>query len=421
MSAFRSTPRIFIAFTLLLLLGHSASAAPKPASETNPSISPVTVAYDVSGAVPGDLPPVVSLIVDRTQLRPGDHLPDLDQTQILVTESGSLQLTDGIGITSNLNDNRQLYAPRGSVSRVTATTATQILRAHIDASAETNGLVTITGSSCSPSTLALPVDRPLTVANQTDDSQPFRVGGIQEELAPGAWRTIPMSDLTPGKWTASCGRQTTGAAPLALVALSIEKEPPVEPVDVTSTTTLLNDRIVLGSQAFSRFFLQRIDLAAGATIDTSFFSGPTALIAGDQPLALLRPDHRLVILPAQSPILLGNVEPTLVSNQGGFPATLLVAGFRTEATISAPVNRTPNQLTGPGAPSYPPAFNAAVPTDGAESPRRYNWRHELMHQAIIARRFRHAEIPQAPGMVCDRHSAGRAGTGRRAGAGQRHL
>lgn len=346
MSASNLTPRILAVLALLLLLGRPASAAPKPASEANAPISAVTLAYDVSGVLPDGLPPIVSLVVDRTLLQPGDQLPELDQAQILVTESGSLQLTNGIGISSNLDDNRQVYAPRGSVSRVTATTATQLLRAHVDASAETNGLVTITESSCSPSTLILPVDRPLTVINQTGRPQPFSVGGIQAELAPGAWRSIPVSNLSPGTWAASCGRHSTAATPLAYVLLTIENTPPDRAATATSTTTLLNHRIVLGSRSVSNFFLQRIDLAAGATIDTSTFTGPTVVIAGDQSLALLRPDHRLVILPAQSPVLFSGDEQTLISNQGGFPATLLIAGFRTAPAASAPVNRTPNPLTG---------------------------------------------------------------------------
>ena len=374
MSASNLAPRLLASLALLLLLGRPASAAPKPASETNAPMSAVTLAYDVSGALPDDLPPVVSLIVDRTQLQPGDRLPELDQTQILVTESGSLQLTDGIGITSDLDDNRQVYAPRGSVSRVTATTDAQILRAHIDASAETNGLVTITESSCSPSTLALPVDRPLTVINQTNRPQPFSIGSVQEDIAPGAWRTIPVTDLTPGSWTASCGQHAAGATPLALVTLSIENSPSVEGVEAASTTTLLNHRIDLGRQAYASFFLQRIDLSAGATIDTSHFTGPTALVTGDQSLAMLRSDHRLVIVPAQTPVLFDGGESTLISNQGGFPATLLIAGFRTSATVSAPVNRTPNQLTGPSEPSHRPAVDVLADVAGFQ--HRYNEQHE---------------------------------------------
>jgi hypothetical protein len=392
MFAFSLTRRILAALVLLLLLGRSAGAAPKPASETNAPISAVTLAYDVSGTLPGDLPPVVSLVIDRTTLQPGDQLPELDQTQILVTESGSLQLTDGIGIISDLDNSRQVYAPRGSVSRVTATTATQILRAHIDASAETNGLVTITESSCSPSTLALPVDRPLTVINQTDRPQPFSIGSsIQEDLAPGAWRTISVTGLTPGRWSASCGQHATDATPLTLVALSIETTPSADTTSAASTTTLLNHRIILGRQAVSNFFLQRIDLAAGATIDTSQFTGPTALIAGDQSLAMLRPDHRLVILPAQSPVLFDGDEKTLISNQGGFPATLLVAGFRTGATASIPVNRTPELTTltvGPIEQSHRPVVDSNFSTDGVGLRHRYNWQHGSEQQ-----HHHHPEVP----------------------------
>src|SRR5690349_7402636 len=74
----------------------NASAAPGPALELGSLTANASIAFESSGVLPADLPPVVRLIVDRTELNPGDQLQQLDDTQILVNESGSLQLTDGL-------------------------------------------------------------------------------------------------------------------------------------------------------------------------------------------------------------------------------------------------------------------------------------------------------------------------------------
>src|SRR6187399_2469488 len=75
----------------------AASGASAPLFDFESERAHATVNFETSGILPADLPPIVRLIVQRTELNPGDRLLHLDETQILVNESGSLQLTDGLG------------------------------------------------------------------------------------------------------------------------------------------------------------------------------------------------------------------------------------------------------------------------------------------------------------------------------------
>src|SRR3954447_21017737 len=153
----------------------TASGSSAPLFDLETGSAHATVNFETSGTLPADLPPVVRLIVDRTELNPGDQLQRLDETQILVNESGSLQLTDGLGLMASFEEDQEIYALPGSFTNLTATTPSRVLRAHIDASAAGNGTVTITEDACGPSTLQLPNGQPLTVVNRTDRVQPFTI------------------------------------------------------------------------------------------------------------------------------------------------------------------------------------------------------------------------------------------------------
>src|SRR3954471_882760 len=121
----------------------AASGASAPLFDFETESANATVNFETSGVLPADLPPVIRLIVDRTELNPGDQLQHPDETQILVNESGSLQLTDGLGLMASFEADQEIYAPPGSFTNLTATTPSRVLRAHIDSSAEGNGMVMI--------------------------------------------------------------------------------------------------------------------------------------------------------------------------------------------------------------------------------------------------------------------------------------
>jgi len=89
----------------------AASGSSAPLFDFETESARATVNFETSGVLPADLPPVVRLIVDRTELDPGEQLQHLDETQILVNESGSLQLTDGLGLMANFEEDEEIYAP----------------------------------------------------------------------------------------------------------------------------------------------------------------------------------------------------------------------------------------------------------------------------------------------------------------------
>jgi hypothetical protein len=264
----------------------AASGASAPLFDFESESANATVNFETSGVLPADLPPVVRLIVDRTQLNPGDQLQHLDETQILVNESGSLQLTDGLGLTASFEEDQEIYAPPGSFTNLTATTASSILRAHIDTSAEGNGMVMITEDACGPSTLQLPNGQPLTVVNRTDRVQPFtiRAFNIREQLDPGEWITIPPVSLSSGTWIISCGVHIDDYNPINLVTLLVSDSQAASSVaqtaTVSQTTTLFDRRIELPSFEGASFFLVKIDLAAGGSIGNQHFTGPTVVGEG---------------------------------------------------------------------------------------------------------------------------------------------
>ncbi len=331
-----------LAIIVSLIFARDASAAPGPALELGVLTANATIAFESSGILPVDLPPVVRLIVDRTELNPGDQLQHLDETQILVNESGSLQLTDGLGLTASFEADQEIYAPPGSFTNLTATTSSRVLRAHIDASAEGNGMVTITEDACGPSTLQLPTGEPLTVVNRTDRVQPFtiRAFNIHEQLEPGAWTTIPAATLGSGTWIVSCGVHIDDYNPINLVTLLIsdpqEASTVTQTATVPQTATLFDRRIELASSAGASFFLVKIDIAPGGSIGNQLFTGPTVLIAGDQPLTILGGNHALTHLDAFEQILWPTGTAAVVSNQSDTPTTLLVAGIAPARAESPP-------------------------------------------------------------------------------------
>jgi hypothetical protein len=338
----RTTLSIFAIIVSLIFaqaVSH-ASAAPGPALELGSLTANASIAFESSGVLPTDLPPVVRLIVDRTELKPGDQLQHLDETQILVNESGSLQLTDGLGLMASFEEDQEIYAPPGSFTNLTATTSSRVLRAHIDASAEGNGMVMIAEDACGPSTLQLATGQPLTVVNRTDRTQPFtiRAFNIREQLDPGAWITIPASTLATGTWIVSCGVHVDDYNPINLVTLLVSDPQAASTVTqtetVSQTATLFDRRIELTPSTGASFFLAKIDLAAGGSIGNQLFTGPTVLIAGDQPLTILQGNHALTKLAAFGQLLWPTGTQTIVSNQGDQPTTLLLVGVAPPAPIA---------------------------------------------------------------------------------------
>ena len=318
----------------------AASGASAPLFDFETGSAHATVNFETSGILPADLPPVVRLIVDRTELNPGEQLQHLDETQILVNESGSLQLTDGLGLMASFDEDQEIYAPPGAFTDLTATTPSRILRAHIDASAEGNGMVMITEDACGPSTLQLPTGQPLTVVNRTDRVQPFtiRAFNIREQLDPGEWITISPTKLGSGVWIISCGVHIDDYNPINLVTLLVSDPQASSSIAQTATTpqtsTLFDRRIELASFEGARFFLVKIDLAPGGSIGNQHFTGPTVLIAGDQQLTILGGNHALTNLDAFDQILWPSGAKAVVSNQSGTPTTLLLAGIAPAASIA---------------------------------------------------------------------------------------
>jgi hypothetical protein len=337
----------------------AASGSSAPLFDFETESARATVNFETSGVLPADLPPVVRLIVDRTELDPGEQLQHLDETQILVNESGSLQLTDGLGLMANFEEDEEIYAPPGSFTNLTATTSSSILRAHIDASAEDNGMVMITEDACGPSTLQLSPGQPLTVFNRTNRVQPFtiRAFNIREQLDPGAWITIPAATLGSGTWIISCGVHTDDYNPINLVTLLVRDPQVASTIAQTATTsqtsTLFDRRIEFASSEGSSFFLVRIDLAAGGSIGNQHFTGPTVLIAGDQPLMILQGNHALTQLAAFEQILWPTGTQSVVSNQGDGPTTLLLAGIAPPQPIA---NITSASASNAEANAAPPAL-----------------------------------------------------------------
>ncbi len=354
----RTTLSIFAIIVSLIFARtvSNASAAPGTALELGSLTANASIAFESSGVLPADLPPVVRLIVDRTELNPGDQLQHLDETQILVNESGSLQLTDGLGLTASFAADQEIYAPPGSFTNLTATTSSRILRAHIDASAEGNGMVTISEDACGPSTLPLDAGQPLTVVNRTDRVQPFtiRAFNIREQLDPGAWITIPADTLGSGTWIISCGVHVDDFNPINLVTLLVSDPQAASTVTqnavASQTTTLFDRSIEFASTAGANFFLVKIDIAPGGSIGNQLFTGPTVLIAGDQPLMILSGNHALTHLDAFEQILWPTGTQTIVSNQSKTPTTLLMVGIAPARPIASTTSASASRAEANAAP-----------------------------------------------------------------------
>ncbi len=286
----------------------------------------ISVNYVASGEMTSQDRPIVRLIVERLTLAKGELLPDLSATQIIAVEEGNLTMVDDLGLAAVLAAGEQLFALAGSLPEITASQPTTLIRASL--AAPEPDLV-IGDTSCDLAGSSVSNLDGLTISNETTSDQPFGIPGtgVQIVIPASGWAIVSIATVPEGAWEASCGTSSKDGTTIETVTLDVSSghQPPTA---ATPNSTILFDNEIEPVVAdSSTFFLAELAIAADGSLGKQTFTGPTALIANDQPFWVKRPRRLTSTLAANASFVIPPGTSATIENAGKDATTALIVGL----------------------------------------------------------------------------------------------
>jgi hypothetical protein len=286
----------------------------------------VSVNYVASGELTSTDLPIVRLIVERLVLAEGDLLPDSNAPQIIAVEEGSLAMIDELGLEAALATGEQLFALAGALPEITASASTTLIRASLTAP---EADVVIGDASCDPATLSVSNLDGLTISNETLHDQPFGIPGtgVQAIVPASGWALVSIATVPEGDWEARCGNSDTDESAAETLTLDVSGGHQPLPASTADSTILFDNEIEPVIADSSTFFLAELAIAADGTLGKQTYTGPTALIANDQPFWVKRPRRLTSTLAANASFVIPPGTSATIENAGKDATTALVVGI----------------------------------------------------------------------------------------------
>lgn len=325
--------------SLLVVVAFGQPSAARAADPPLPGFGDLgegsTLSYAVSGLLePGDQT-ITRLVVERLVLEPDAALPDSADAQLIAVESGSLTMTDELGLVANLGAGEQLVADAGAVPEISADQPTSLLRARL---AEPEIDITIEDDACTPESLTASYLDGLTIKNSTRHEQLVFIDeiGFFAKIPAESSVIIPIAVIPDGRWQVNCGLAMNGK-PIDEIVITVTSSPQPDAMSAPAggASVIFSNEITLPSADAAIFFMANVALAADGSLGKQSFTGSTVVSASNQPLWFKRPRRLTSTLADGASTVIPAGTQVTIENAGKEPASVLLVGVAPAAAATA--------------------------------------------------------------------------------------